>query len=127
VETQLDAVVSGILTQPDVAATTTGYGTCMARAGFAGANDPALLARQVAAGYPNPVPEGGTDAPSWVAAQAREKKAAAADVGCRLSGYRAALLALGPQLTQFSQVHASELASVKAQWAALVTKAAGGK
>jgi len=59
-----------------------------------------------------------------VAAAALEKKAALADEGCRLPGYRAALTALGPDLAQFRTAHAADLATVKSEWDKTVRDAA---
>ncbi len=129
-EKQLDAVVVRVLAQPDVARLTSGYATCLSRAGYRNLATPAALVDQVASRYP-PADQTPGDPTlgnaAWKAAVAAEAKAAGTDLTCRHDAYVTALVALGPGLAKFRQEQAAALSQVTAEWNAIVQAAAAAQ
>jgi len=124
---QLGAVVTQVIALPAIQQLTSGYGACLAKAGYANAADPGALQRQIGAKYPalSEAPVNGKAASSaWSAAVAGEAKAAAADKGCRQKIYDAAMTALGAPLAAFTSAQATALDTVTKEWAAIVSAAA---
>ncbi len=121
--TALDTMIAGLLAQPQVQQLTSGYPACMARAGYADAGTPKVLADRIATGYPPDAAAAQPAGAEWTAAAKAEAKAAAADRACRQPAYVAALTALAPELTKFSQVQAGPLTQVATEWKAIVAAA----
>jgi hypothetical protein len=124
---KLNAAVSKVLATPAVQKLTSGYGACMARAGYSGVTDPGAVQRRVSAKYPAvsqaPV-DGKAAGPGWADGVAAEAKAAAADAGCRKQIYDVAMTTLGPELGAFSAAQAAALTQVAKEWDAIVKAAA---
>ncbi len=103
-------------TAPNVAGD---YRTCMAAAGIP-ATDLADLRARAKRAFPvaeaadeyNP-----TNVPGWADGVAFERRAAAADAGCRTAVVKTVRTAATPQLVEFAHQHAAELDRVAAGWA----------
>lgn len=64
------------------------------------------------------------DAQAWAQARELEVKAAVADAQCRTEAHERYLLAVGPPLRNFVELHRDELADNARRWAALLPEAA---
>lgn len=102
---------------PDLAGT---YKTCLAGKGFPAANLSDLYVK-VEQKFP-PISyehkSDATKAPGWAEAVEFEKKAAAADAGCRADAVDTALMAAEPALAEFTARNSAAIEQVAAGWAA---------